>query len=122
MSIVDEIKRDLDAILGGDSKKLVETADKFGKHLKNKGLSTSQIRAIFTRVQRLRRFDENTLNELNLLRPKMAYAVGRHKGKVKDLQDVLDEAIQKIDNETKFKNFKEFFEAILAYHRYHGGD
>jgi len=121
VSIVDEIKKDLDAILGGDSKKLVETAEKFGKYLagKPKELSTSQIRAIYSKVQRLQEFNEDTLKKLNLLRPEMAYVAGRHGGKVKDLRDVLDVAIEMIDNRTKFENFKEFFEAILAYHKYY---
>lgn len=119
------IKNDLDAILGGNGKKLVESADELGRYLCRDGegtkkLTTSQIRSVFAHVQRMRVFDRN---ELNLLRPKLAYAAGRHRGtKVKDLQEVIDAAIQKVDDGTKFNNFKQFFEAILAYHKYWGGE
>ncbi len=114
---VEMVIRELPSILGGDSQKLVQVADKFGEHLA-KGLSTSQIRNIFGEIKKMRVYDKD---KLNLLRPKIAYAAGRHGGKVKDLQRVLDKAIQSINNEENFKMFQEFFEAILAYHRYYGG-
>ncbi|MDI9624112.1 MAG: type III-A CRISPR-associated protein Csm2 [Candidatus Aenigmatarchaeota archaeon] len=124
--IVEYVKSNLDEILEGNAEKMVECADKFGQYLskderrKPKRLTTSQIRGIFSQVQRMHGFDSD---KLNLLRPHLAYAAGRHRDtKVKDLQDVLDTAIQKVDNERHFKNFKKFFEAILAYHKFHGGE
>jgi CRISPR-associated protein Csm2 len=45
----------------------------------------------------------------------MAYAAKRNPP-TKDLQEILDFAISKIDNEKKFEKFKDFFEAIVAYH------
>jgi CRISPR-associated protein Csm2 len=68
-------------------------------------------------------------DRLNLLRPKMAYIAGRHGhkdrgklvGAIVDLQEVLDEGIKRTSNEKEFENFKNFFEAILAYHRYNKG-
>jgi len=120
--IVEDIKSNLDEILKGNAEKMVECADKFGKYLSKgrKKLTTSQIRGIFSRVQRMQKFDSN---KLNLLRPYLAYAAGRHKDtKVKDLQDVIDTAIKRVKNEEHFENFKRFFEAILAYHKFHGGE
>ncbi|HEC92011.1 MAG TPA: type III-A CRISPR-associated protein Csm2 [Candidatus Atribacteria bacterium] len=124
--IVEEIKRDLPDILSGDGEKLIESATKLGKHLSRK-LSTSQIRNIYEEVKKMREFDRN---RLNLLRAKLAYTAGRHGdrdrktgrlvGPIVDLQEVLDEAIKKVDEKT-FGNFQNFFEAILAYHRYYGG-
>ncbi len=123
--IVEDVKAKLNEILEGNAKVMVECANKLGEYLskddrrKRKKLTTSQIRSIFSQVQRMK-FDPN---ELNLLRPYLAYAAGRHKHtKVEDLQDVLDTAIQKVNNEEHFKNFKKFFEAILAYHKFHGGE
>jgi len=82
-------------------------------------LSSSQIRGILDHLQRMYQFDAN---ELQLLRPKLAYAAGRHGGKVKDLRLIADRAIQLVgSNMQNFKNFHNFFEAIVAYHRYHGG-
>lgn len=113
--VVNEIKRDLDAILSGDSEKLVSDAEKMGKLLGQRGMTTSQIRKIFTDVKRIkmREFDRY---ELDILRPKMAYVAGRHKRGARDLQEVLDAAIQKVDSKEKFDKFRDFFEAIVAYH------
>ena len=102
------------------SKELVEEAEKIGEHLAiRRKLSTSQIRNVFTRIKE--RYDPV---QINLLRPKLAYAAGRHPRQVKDLQRVLDKALQKIRAERAeedYKGFRNFFEAILAYHRYYGG-
>lgn len=118
--IVEVIKGELPSILAGDSQKLVENAEKLGEHL-SKRLTTSQIRRIFSEVKQMGEFDKD---RLNLLRPKMAYTAGRHRRAVReivDLQQVLDECIKRTNSEKEFENFKNFFEAILAYHRYHGG-
>ena len=125
MGIVEEIKKELPSILAGDSKKLVENARKLGEHLGGR-LSTSQIRSIFSEVKQMRRYNED---RLNLLRPKMAYTAGKHGSRVQgklvgpivDLQEILDKCIERISSEEEFENFKSFFEAILAYHRYYGG-
>lgn len=126
-NIVDEIKKDLPDILDGDNERLVKDAERLGEYLGAK-LSTSQIRNIFSEVKRMHSFEENK-TDLILLRPKLAYTAGRHgkmrrgklTGPIVDLQEVLDAGIREIDDEKKFENFQKFFEAILAYHRYHGG-
>jgi len=123
--IVEEIKGELPSILAGDSEKMVNNAEKLGRHLGGR-LSTSQIRRIFSDVKQMENYDKN---RLNLLRPKMAYTAARHGhkkqgrlvGEIVDLQEVLDECIRKTNSEEEFKNFRDFFEAILAYHRYYGG-
>lgn len=105
----------------GNAKKLNEVADRLGKFYASgqdrEKLSSSQIRSVLDRLQRLGGYDSN---QLQLLRPLLAYAAGRHGGKVKHLQKIVDQAIQKVNGEDKFKHFKNFFEAIVAYHRYHG--
>lgn len=117
------LDEDLAAIVKrGDSRKLNEVATKLGEHY-SKGsdkerLSSSQIRGILDHLQRLSGYEEKSVQ---LLRPKLAYAAGRHGGKVKELQGVTDRAITMIDSPETFDNFKNFFEAIVAYHRYHGG-
>lgn len=120
-NIVNEIKEDLQAILEGDSKKLVEDAEKLGRHISQrrgriKEMTTSQIRNIFSEVKGMRKFNKY---EMDLLLPKLAYTA-RHE-EVRDLQEVLDEAIRKVGNdEKKFERFKDFFEAVVAYHRRYG--
>lgn len=109
-------------ILQGDAVKLNEIANKLGEYYADGGdkerLSASQIRGILDHLQRM----EFTQNDLQLLRPKLAYAAGRHSGKVKKLQFITDKAIMLVEaDEKRFKHFRDFFEAIVAYHRYHGG-
>lgn len=126
--VVEKILGDIPAILAGNKEKLVRNAEEFGKHLAKENLSTSQIRNIFSEVKRMKKYKESK-DKLQLLRPKLAYVAGRHGkrkgnklvGPVPDLSKVLDECIKNVRDETAFNNFKDFFEAILAYHRYYGG-
>lgn len=81
-SNVDE-KR-IEKILGGDAFELNKYAEELAQsYMPEKGekLSTSQIRAILTEIQKMKEFNPT---QLQLLRPKLAYAAGRHKGKVKE--------------------------------------
>ena len=66
--------------------------------------------------------------ELILLKPKLAYARKRSDGRKKEelfkqLEDALTTAIDAVDvkQPETFKRFCNFFEAILAYHKAHGG-
>jgi CRISPR-associated protein Csm2 len=68
---------------------------------------------------------------LLMLRPKLAYQYGRTSDRefhkkvgMGILTDVLSNSIQiilKAPNTRTFSNFVDFFEAVLAYHRYYGG-
>ena len=115
-------KKRLEKILSGDAKELNRYAEEKAKEFVNaqkeaEKLSTSQIRSVLDEIQRMSQFDER---KLQLLRPKLAYAAGRHGGRVRDLQELLDTAIQ-MTNQRNFEDFKYFVEALVAYHRYHGG-
>jgi len=110
-------------ILDGDMKALNDYAHELGKHFAGgtdrEVLTTSQIRNVLDEIQKMpeKEFDEN---RLQLLRPKLAYAAGRHGKKVREFQKLLDRVIQ-LTEKKNFKNFKYFVEAIVAYHRYYGG-
>ncbi len=118
-------------VITKDGKILVDTAKKLGKDISDKkyGVTTSQIRKVFSTVKKIQmkiqlgeKFQQN---ELILLKPKLAYVAARaskdREEKTKKLINVLIEAIDIVDNETKFQNFVSFFEAILAYHKAEGG-
>jgi CRISPR-associated protein Csm2 len=85
---------------------------------KEKELTTSQIRNIFDVIQRMTKYDEN---KLQLLRPKLAYLAGRHGGRVKEFQTLIEKCLPLVTDDTTFTNFKNFIEAIVAYHKFHGG-
>lgn len=99
---------------------LIENAEKLAQHLKAEGMTTSQIRNLFTAVRRINYKDDDGPYEVSMLRAKFAYAAGRHKS-ITGLQRVVDEALKCIKNERQFQRFVDFFEAVVAYHRALGG-
>jgi len=128
------------------AKMLVYWADRLGKQLKDSGLSTNQIRALYGEVRQIQaewtieRRRQQALRRLILLKPKMAYRAGKEKekgrdGPVSDLVSVLRPALDLVveakpkeqskdseDNQDdNYQRFVEFFEAILAYHKAYGG-
>ena len=118
---------------------LIEVAESIGQHLA-KSVTTSQIRNIFGTVRTIEQ-DVKTLEDdqqlpiqvqrdLQMLRPKLAYQYGRVQGREDDpqkaamgaLTGILSEAIALVGSDVRrFRNFMDFFEAILAYHRRYGG-
>lgn len=105
--------------------KTVEFAERFGNYLgiddpvtlKTK-LTTNQLRKFFGEVKRqqMRSYDET---QFVLLKPKLAYAVGRagKKSKISDFYAFMSGAIDAVHDEKTFKNFIMVFEAIVAYHK-----
>lgn len=125
--------KEIESIIGGNTKKMVEVAKKlgerWGKELdsqrsggterNDERLTKSQIRNVFGSVKRMEMqgFQEK---EFLLLKPKLAYAAKRPGAKkgTRELEEVLSAAIEVVGSDkSKFENFCDFFEAILAYHR-----
>ena len=115
---------------------LVKYADQLGKSLKENGLTTSQIRALFGEVRQIEaqwsmdgEARQRAARRLVLLKPKMAYRARKERGRgVQELVGVLDLAVDEVIHERDLKKqdedfggFVEFFEAILAYHKSYGG-
>ena len=116
------------------TKASVDFAERFGKYLgindtfqdKNgreksldNKLTTSQLRKFFGEVKRQQMEGYDTTRFI-LLKPKLAYAVGRAKernAKINDFYFVISNAIDRVRNEQQFKNFILIFEAIVAYHK-----
>ena len=111
----------------------VSFAERFGNYLAQeedfaKPLTTSQLRKFFGEVKRqqMTGYDET---EFVMLKPKLAYAVGRakqngRKGKYQKIEDfylVMADAIDKVvkspDKGKAFNNFITAFEAVVAYHK-----
>lgn len=128
----DKMKKDW--IQNGISKEAVDWANSFGEFLTRRdgvmgALSTSQLRKFFGE---LRRIDSDFLhkkNDIIMLKPMLAYAVGRdgNKTKIKEFGDEISKGIdairlgEEIHAKNDFKNFLKLFEAIVAYHKFHGG-
>lgn len=91
-------------------------------------LTTSQLRRFFGEVKRLQMSGYNE-TALVLLKPKLAYAVARANASsensiankieylYKIIVDVIDTVLESSNQESSFKNFILFFEAIVAYHK-----
>lgn len=128
-----------DIIVQGDPEELVKWAEQIGKNLAEVGLTTSQIRNVFTTARKLQatwphprsadthRHDA-VRRQLVLLKPKLAYQAKR-KQEVEALSGWLVAGIDAVvsgrpepkDEYARFMRFIEFFEAILAYHTAFGG-
>ena len=138
MAEIDQIRLEK-IIIEGDNQVLVEEAERIGRELKNRELSTSQIRGIFGTVRRIemdwpervKEQEDSKLRyayrQLALLLPRLAYQASREQKRkggrgVAMIRDVLTPAIKLIHKDAyRFRNFVDFFEAILAYHRAEGG-
>jgi CRISPR type III-A-associated protein Csm2 len=93
--------------------------DGSGKELIDTKLTTSQLRKFFGEVKRQQAIGFNATDFI-LLKPKLAYAVGRTKKTntcLHDFYKVMANAIDTVQNEKQFKNFIKIFEAIVAYHK-----
>lgn len=120
VEVVVQQKIDISEIIEKGGEPLVDAAEALGRKLAKK-LKTSQIRKVYGAVKKIQMSDAFNRNDLIMLKPKLAYAAAR-KSEVEDLKDTLTQAINHVDNSDKFKNFVDFFEAILAYHRAYGGE
>lgn len=128
-------------MIEGDPETLITVADRVGQTLVEQELTTSQIRNVFGTVRQIQmRWPTNSTEPTNeayreavLLRPKMAYFAERQKkakgGRsygMETLQRTLEPALKLLtDNgqpsRERFNRFVDLFEAIVAYHKKHGG-
>jgi CRISPR-associated protein Csm2 len=64
------------------------------------------------------KFKKEIRDEIIFVKAYLAYQTGRE-SKLKDLQDVLGTAIDKIQDQEDFEYFKKFYDSILAYFKYY---
>jgi len=104
--------------------KLVDFAEKMGVYMAKYGLTNSKIRNIYGEIKRIQMGEyEKEKASFYLLRPKVAYALGRDdKNKGLQLFKIIFDACSKdVSNQKTYQNFCNLLEAILAYHRANGG-
>lgn len=126
-SLIDSIKNDAAKILRKEEDRygemLFEYAEKVGKKAKEDRITVSQIRKIFSEVKKLEYDEEgNYRYRLRIVKSQMAYTAGRFSN-LKDFRNIfnvlIDETLK--GGEEELKRFKNFFEAVIAYHRAYGG-
>jgi CRISPR-associated protein Csm2 len=135
----------LHTIIASDTVESVRALDEAARQISErlyKDITTSQIRNIFGAVRMIEQDTKGLADTdplpipvqraLMMLRPKLAYQYGRVGGRDDDpkkaamgaMTIILSQAITVVldtGNQTAFRNFVDFFEAVLAYHRYYGG-
>lgn len=120
----DEWKFNAKWITDKADKDLVDFAEKAGKYMAKNGLTNSKIRNVYGEIIRIKmRTFENEESSFYLLRPKVAYALGRER-KNKGLEMfklVFDAAFDFVSDGKTYQNFCNLIEAILAYHKANGG-
>lgn len=116
---------DAQRIIGtGDVTLLIERADDLAKQLKQRGLTLTQVRNIFTEVRRIELLaatlpEPQVLRQLRLLKPRLAYLASRQgqEGRAgQALEQILVPAIDAVQCvEPHFRHFVDFCEAFVAY-------
>lgn len=89
-----------------------------------KALTTSQLRKFFGQLRRIQADYEKLQKEIPLLKPKLAYAVGRAEkdNKINDFYLQIEGGLSLIKgNKESFDRFISLTESIVAYHKFHGG-
>ena len=125
-------------ITNGADKSMITFADRAGKYMApmyrkdGQAMSKSQIRNVFGEMKRIQlKWDESQeiianecVSSFMLLKPKVAYAEGRNKTLGLSLfKKIFDEGWKYVnENKKNYDNFCALLEAILAYHKSHGGD
>lgn len=111
-------------IVSEANKDLVKSAECAGKFMASNGLTNSKIRSIYGEIKRIQmgKFEEEKVS-FYLLKPKMAYALGRddkNRG-LKLFKMIFDKCFDDVTDQKSYQNFCYLIEAILAYHKAYGG-
>lgn len=115
----------------GINKDAVDWSQRFAKYLApqdrndREALTTSQLRKFFGQLRRIEADFDKLKEEIPLLKPKLAYAVGRAKGqnKIKDFYQQMEIGFNALDgNKKSFSNFINLSESIVAFHKFYGGE
>ena len=109
----------------GADEYLSDFAEKVGKYLADAKLTTSKIRNVYGEVKRIQMGGfEREKASFYLLRPKVAYALGRDKNSsgLKLFKMVFDKSASFVKDQHTYLNFCNLMEAILAYHKAYGGN
>lgn len=107
-------------ITNGADVQLPAFAESMGKYMAKNDLTNSKIRSIYGEIKRIqmRGFKDEEAS-FYLLKPKVAYALGREKDNkgLRLFKIVFDSCVEAVSNQETFQNFCNLLEAILAYHK-----
>jgi CRISPR-associated protein Csm2 len=119
-----ELQYNPEWITKGANRELVKYAENSGKFMAENKLTNSKIRSIYGEIKRIQMGEfEKEKSAFILLKPKVAYALGRDGNNegLKLFKLIFDRSSQDVADRKSFTNFCNFMEAILAYHKANGG-
>jgi len=97
-----------------DLGKVIDAIENFVER-EGRGITTSQLRNIFSKVK-----SAPNANELQLLRPVLAYTAARQgTQQAKIIIALLDSLVREVNDDEKLKSFKHVMESIVGYHKFH---
>jgi CRISPR-associated protein Csm2 len=106
---------------------LIDAASRVGEQLARQ-VKATQLRHVLDETVRIRMeaqraasdFQKEVRPRVVLLKPRLAYQAGRERS-MKPFCDLLSAMIDRVQDERDFEGLAEFVQAVIAYHRYHGG-
>lgn len=107
-------------IENGADEALPDYAEFIGKAMADNKLTSSKIRSVYGEIKRIQMGEfAKEKASFYLLRPKVAYAVGRDKENIglQLFKLVFDKSAKCVKGKDTFLHFANFMEAVLAYHR-----
>jgi len=114
-----------------NGQELVKQAEILGTKLYREGVTTSQMRSIFSEARQIEASwgKGNSALRLSMLKPKLAYQKARQPKNAKTafgdlvldltqgIDAVLDSKVSVEERDKRFKKLMNYFEAVIAYHR-----
>ncbi len=77
-------------------------------------MTKTQMRNVFELIR-----DCNSLQDVNMTKPKLIYTAGRLSGEAKNFLLALSKLVTNVENEEDMGALKKFIETVLAYHKYY---
>lgn len=77
-------------------------------------MTKTQMRNVFEQIK-----DCNSLQDVNMTKPKLIYTAGRLSGEAKNFLLALSKLVTNVENEEDIGALKKFIETVLAYHKYY---
>lgn len=111
-------------ITSAADRNLVIYAERAGQFMAENKLTSSKIRSIYGEIKRIQMSTfEKEKSSFFLLKPKVAYALGREPRNegLKLFKLIFDQCFDYVKDNASYVNFCNVMESILAYHRANGG-
>uniref|UniRef100_A0A7C4VSW4 CRISPR system Cms protein Csm2 n=1 Tax=Fervidobacterium thailandense TaxID=1008305 RepID=A0A7C4VSW4_9BACT len=123
---LDKIEKEVETVLNigncdPDGSGMIQVADKYASKTA-RNVTTTQIRKVFNQISKLAPGNSNCKYSLNMILVNFIYNSKRHSyppGFTNFIVSLIKRTVESGKDEVR--RFKDFFEAYLAYHKYHRG-